>query len=124
MNTRDRAANLVLLAAAIVTWGLLAWLFTSQSPIGDVRVQLLGAALLAVAAFTTLAPLLWLAAFAVRGRIAYRGEWLRAARRAAFVGLVAALFVVLRGQGILRAPIALFVVAMVVFVELTLSFRR
>jgi hypothetical protein len=57
-------------------------------------------------------------------RIAYRGDWWRALRRAALVGLVATLYIVMRGMGAFSEPLLLFVVVMAVLVELTLSLRR
>ena len=77
-----------------------------------------------VAVALTLAPLLWVLGFVRSNRIAYRGDWLRAARRAALVGLVVMLLVILRAQEALSAPIALFIVAMPVLIEVTLSARR
>ena len=61
--------------------------------------------------------------FARHRRIAYRGDWTRAIRRGAWV-FVVALFVVLRLQGLLQPPIALFIVALVVVAEATLSVER
>lgn len=121
MYSRDRYANVALFAAALGTWAATAWLLTSRSPRDDVGVQLAGAVLLGLALTLSLAPLMWLASFAARRRIARRGDWARAARRAGWVGLVAALFVILRGQGALGLPIAAFVVAIVLMAELTLS---
>jgi uncharacterized protein YqgC (DUF456 family) len=72
----------------------------------------------------TATPLFWLAIFARHRRIAYRGDWLRAGRRGLWVGLVVGLFVELRVLGVFSIPIALFVVVLVVFAELTLSFER
>jgi hypothetical protein len=72
----------------------------------------------------TTVPLFWLAIFGRHRRIAYRGDWVRAARRGLWVGLVTGLFVALRLQSILSVPIAVFVVVLVVFAELTLSIER
>ena len=72
----------------------------------------------------TSAPLFWLAAFGRHRRIAYRGDWVRAARRGLWVGLVVGLFVALRLQAILSLPIAVFVCVLVVFAEITLSIER
>ena len=69
----------------------------------------------------TAIPLFWLAAYARRRRVAYRGSWVRAARRGAWVAIVVALFVALRIQGAFQLPIALFVLTMVVIAEATLS---
>jgi hypothetical protein len=72
----------------------------------------------------TTVPLFWLAVFGRHRRIAYRGDWVRAARRGLWVGLAVGLFVALRLQGILSLPIAVFVIVLVVFAELTLSIER
>lgn len=124
MNRRDRLANIGLLGAAAVAWALLALVFVTLDPRGNAAVLLVGALLAGSAIAATVAPLLWLAGFA-RGRaIAYRGDWWRALRRGLLVGLVIALFVVLRGQDLLSLPLAAFVIAMAVLVELTLHLRR
>ena len=70
------------------------------------------------------APLFWLAAFSRQHRIAYRGDWLRALRRAAWVAALVVIFVVMRAQGIFQLPIAAFLVAIVVLAETTLSNQR
>ncbi len=120
---RDRTMNLALLAGGVTSWALLGWLLFTRSPTNDPNAQVLAAVLLGLAFALTGASLFWLAAFS-RRRIAYQGDWLRAARRATWLGAGAALFVLLRGQGAFSLPLALFVIAMVLFVELTLSLRR
>lgn len=85
---------------------------------------MVGAVLLGAAVALTLAPILWIAGFVRTRHIAFRGDWLRAARRAALCGLVVTLLVVLRAQGALSAPMAIFVIAMPILVEMTLSVRR
>ncbi|CAN5599993.1 MAG: hypothetical protein H0V12_12165 [Chloroflexi bacterium] len=124
MYGRDRVANMALFGLALGAWVLVGVVFTSYSPRDDAGVQLAGAAGLGLAAGITSAPLFWLVGFARQRRIAYRGDWLRAGRRALWVAVVVMLFVVLRTQGAFSIPIALFVVVMVLFVELTLSVRR
>ena len=101
-----------------------AFVFTTLDPRGNAAVLVTGALLLGGAVAFTAAPLLWIAGFARMGKIAYRGDWLRAMRRSALAALVIFLFVVLRAQGALGAPLALFIVAMAVLVELILSLRR
>ena len=56
--------------------------------------------------------------------MAYRGDWLRAIRRGAWVAVVVAVFVALRLQGAFQLPIALFVLTMVLIAETTLSVER
>ncbi len=72
----------------------------------------------------TATPIAWLVVFARHRRIAYRGDWTRAARRGGWVGLVVAIFIVLRLQVALELPIALFIIALVVVAEATLSVDR
>jgi hypothetical protein len=69
-------------------------------------------------------PLFWLAIFGRHRRIAYRGDWMRAIRRGSWVAIVAALFVILRLQQVFQPPIALFILALVVVAEATLSVER
>lgn len=126
VNRADRLANVGLLLLAGAAWVAVAAAFVSLDPAGNPAVLLAGALLLGAAIALTLAPLLWLGGFVLRGpaAIAYRGDWWRAARRALLLGLAVTLLVVLRGQGLLTAPLALFIVGMAALVELTLSLRR
>ena len=124
MHQQDRNVTLVLIGLAVAAWIGVAILFVTRSPRGDVGVQLAGAALLGLAIALTAAPLFWLASFSRQRRIAYRGDWTRAARRGVLAGVLAAVFVVLRSQGIFSLPLGVFVVAMAVVVEATLSLRR
>lgn len=128
MYLRDRLANVTLIVAALAAWAAVALLFTTRSPLdatgqGDAPVQLAGALVLGLAVALTLWPLFWLTAFARRRRIAHRGDWIRAARRGLIVGFVVVLLVVVRAFGAFSLPLAAFVVAMAVFVELSLTSR-
>ena len=124
VNGADRLANVVLFVVALAAWTAVAVVLVGFDPRANAEVLLAGALLLGTALTATLAPLLWLAGYSRQGRLAYRGDWFRAARRAGLVGLVVVVFVVLRGEDALNLPLALFVVAMAVLVELTLSLRR
>lgn len=124
MYRHDRLSNVALFGAATVAWLALGFVFVSYDPTGNPAVLLTGALLLGLAVALTSAPLLWLFAFAGARRIAYRGAWWRAVRRAVLIGLVLTIFVVLRGQDMFSLPLALFVVTMAVLVELTLSLHR
>ncbi len=124
MYARDRLLNVSLFLAATAAWSAVAWLLTSLTPRDDARIQAAGALLLGVAVALTLLPLFWLASFARRRRIAYRGDWSRAGRRALLAGGVVTLLVLLRVLGVFSLPLAAFVLAMALFVELIVSARR
>jgi hypothetical protein len=124
MESRDRLANVALLAVAVVAW-LLVWLvLTTRDPLADPGAGFLGAALIGIAMGLTSIPLFWLSVFARHRRIAYRGDWIKAIRRGAWVAVVVAVLVVLRLQNLFQPPIALFILAMVVVAEATLSADR
>jgi len=124
VNSADRLASICLFAIAALTWLAVGFVVFNLDPRGDGQALMLGALLLGLATGATVAPLLWLVSFVRHRRIAYRGDWWRAVRRAALVGFVIILFVLLRGQDALSLPLALFIVALAVLVELTLSLRR
>lgn len=124
MEARDRLANLGAFGAATIAWVLVGFLVMTRDPRADPAAGFVGAALMGLAAGLTTVPLFWLATFGRHRRIAYRGDWVRAARRGLWVGLVVGLFVALRLQDILSLPIAVFVIVLVVFAELTLSIER
>jgi hypothetical protein len=124
MESRDRLANLALFAAAGIVWILVGFVVTSRDPVVDPGAGFLGAALIGLAVALTTMPLFWLVVFARHRRIAYRGDWLRAVRRGAWVGIVVFVLVVLRLQGLFQLPVALFILAMVVVAEAALSAER
>jgi hypothetical protein len=124
MNHADRIANTTSFVGAAIAWLALAIVFLTFDPRADATALLAGALLLGAAVALTLAPVLWLATFVRAHRIAYRGDWARAGRRAALAGLVATLLIILRGQAALNVPLALFVIVMAGLVEVALSMRR
>lgn len=124
METRDRLANLGILGAAAVVWTLVALIVTTRDPLADPLAGFIGAALIGLAVGLTVTPIAWLAVFARHRRIAFRGDWTRAIRRGGWVALIVAIFVVLRLQGALELPIALFIVALAAVAEATLSAER
>jgi hypothetical protein len=124
MESRDRLINLGLFAAAAIVWVLVGLIVTTRDPIADPVAGFIGAALIGLAVALTLVPIVWLVVFARHRRIAYQGDWTRAARRAGWVGLVVAIFIVLRLQGALELPIALFILALAAVAEATLSAER
>jgi hypothetical protein len=124
MDARDRLANLGILAAAIVVWVLVALIVTTRDPVAEPLAGFIGAALIGTAIGLTATPIAWLVVFGRHRRIAYRGDWVRAARRGAWIGLIVAIFIVLRLQGALALPIALFIIALALVAEATLSADR
>ncbi len=66
----------------------------------------------------------WLVVFARHRRIAYKGDWMRAARRGAWIGLFVTVLVVLRLVDAFQLPIVLFLAAIFVVAEVTLSAER
>src|SRR4029079_9934840 len=124
MEARDRTANLAFFGAAAVVWVLVGLVVTTRDPLVDRSAGIVGAALMGLAVALTLIPILWLTVFGRHRQIAYQGDWLRAIRRAAWVGIVVAVLVVLRLQGLLELPIALCMIALVLVAEATLSDER
>jgi hypothetical protein len=124
VETRDRIVNVLLLVAALVAWVLVGLLVTTRDPYADAMAGYLGAILIGLAVGITATPLLWLFVFGRHRRIAYGGDWLRAARRGAWIGLLVAVVVILRLVGAFQVPIVLFLAAIFVVAEITLSAER
>jgi hypothetical protein len=124
MEARDRSANLGFFVAAAVVWVLLGLVVLTRDPLVDRSAGFVGAFLIGLAISLTVIPLIWLTVYGRHRQIAYRGDWLRAIRRGVWVGIVAAVLVVLRLQGLLELPIALFMIALVLVAEATLSAER
>jgi hypothetical protein len=124
MESRDRLVNLAIFAAAGIVWLFVALIVTTRDPIEDPLAGFIGAALIGLAVGLTTMPVVWLVVFGRHRRIAYRGDWTRAARRGGWLGLIVAIFIVLRLQGALELPIALFILALAAVAEATLSAQR
>lgn len=124
MEPRDRLANLGLLAAAGVVWVLVALVVTTRDPYLDPMAGYLGALLIGLAIGITCIPLAWLIVFGRHRRIAYQGDWIRATRRGGWIGLFVAVIVVLRLVDAFQLPIILFLAAIFVVAEVTLSAER
>jgi hypothetical protein len=124
MESRDRLANLGFFAAAGVVWLLVGLVLTTRDPVVDATAGFIGAGLIGLAVSLTLVPLIWLTVFGRNRQIAYRGDWGRAARRSAWVGIIVAVLIVLRIQDLLELPIALFLIALAIVAEATLSAER
>jgi hypothetical protein len=124
MEARDRLANLGFFAAAGIVWILVALVVTTRDPRADPAAGSIGALLIGLAVGLTTVPLFWLAVFARHRRIAYRGDWTRAVRRGTWVAIVAAAFVILRLLQVFQPSIVLFIIALILVAEVTLSVER
>lgn len=124
MELRDRAGNYFFVIVSIATWAMVFMLVTTTYPRENPTNGLVGAGLIGFACGVTAVPLFWLAVFGRHRRIAFRGDWSRAIRRGAWVALAVAFLIALRIQGVLSLPIVVFVVALVVLAEITLSVER
>jgi hypothetical protein len=124
MEARDRLANLGFFAAAAVVWVLVALVVTTRDPVTEPLSGFIGAAVIGLAVGLTATPIAWLVVFGRHRRIAYRGDWTKAARRGGWIGLLIAIFIVLRLQGALEVPIALFLLTLAAVAEATLSAER
>ena len=121
MRSRDRRLTLALFGLALLGWIAVLIVASNVDPRSSTEAGFLGAGTLGFAAAATTAPLLWLIGFARQRRIAYRGDWLRAARRGAWIGLLVALFVIMRINGLFQPQIGLFLVALAIVAEVTLT---
>ena len=112
---------MVLFALAAAGWLAVAFIGFTVDPLASPDAGFAGALALGFATAATVAPLLWLVGYARHRRIAYRGDWVRAIRRGAWVGVLVAVFVVMRLNGIFQPQIALFLIALALVAEITLS---
>ncbi len=124
MEIRDRSVNYFFVLLAAAAWLGVVRLLTTTYPQDSPTNALLGAGAIGAACGLSSVPLFWLAVFARHRRIAFRGDWARAMRRGAWVGMLVAVLVALRVQGVLSLPIVVFAVALVILAELTLSAER
>jgi ABC-type Fe3+-siderophore transport system permease subunit len=118
---RNRRVALGLLGAAGIAWAVVLTIGLTIDPLADPGAGFIGAIALGIATGLTAAPLIWLISFARHRRIAYRGDWLRATRRGAWVGILVAVFVVMRINGAFQPEIGLFLVALALVAEITLT---
>jgi hypothetical protein len=121
MEARDRRLSLALLGAAAAAWFVVGAIAVFLDPRHSSTAGFAGAAALGAAFGLTVMPLFWLGAFARHRRIAYRGDWSRAIRRGAWVGVLVAVFVVMRLNGIFQPQIGLFLIALALVAEITLT---
>jgi hypothetical protein len=121
MQPRDRRLALTLLGVAVIAWAIVAIVLYTVDPVSAPAAGFLGGGAIGLAVAATCAPLLWLMAFTRQRRIAYRGDWTRAIRRGAWIGLPVAIIVIMRVNGIFQPQIGLFFAALALVAEVTLS---
>ncbi|HEY8239189.1 MAG TPA: hypothetical protein VIF63_07115 [Candidatus Limnocylindrales bacterium] len=121
MDSRDRRRTLIVFGLAGVAWAVVVAVAFLVDPLESQTAGYAGAGALGSAAALTAAPLFWLVGFARQRRIAYRGDWIRALRRGAWVGALVAVFVVMRLNGIFQPQIGLFLIALAIVAEVTLT---
>jgi len=124
MEARDRRTNLAFFAAALGAWAAVGAIVLTLDPRLVPLAGYAGAAAMGAAVGLTTVPIFWLGAFARQGRMAYAGSWTRAIRRGSWVGLLVVIMVVLRLLALFQLPLVLFVFAMVLVAETTLSMNR
>ena len=124
MEARDRIINLALLAASLVAWIIVGLIVTTRDPYANAMAGYTGAIAIGVAVGLLATPLCWLVVFARHRRIAYQGDWSRAARRGAWVGLFTSALVILRLVDAFQLPILLFLAAIFIVAEVALSNER
>jgi len=117
----QRRIAITLLGMAGLAWLAVFAIGLTVDPLASPGAGYVGAVALGVAAGLTAAPLFWLMSFARHRRIAYRGDWLRAGRRGVWVGILVAVLVIMRLNAILQPQIALFLVALALVAEVTLT---
>jgi hypothetical protein len=121
MLPRDRRVVLLLLGIAALGWIGVGIVLLTVDPRESTTAGFLGGGALGLAVAASVAPLLWLIAFSRQRRIAYRGDWTRAIRRGGWIGLLVAVFVVMRINGVFQPQIGLFFAALALVAEVTLS---
>ena len=121
MEARDRRFSLVLFGLAVLAWVVVAVVALTVDPLATPGAGFVGAAALGSATGLTAAPVFWLVGFARHRRIAYRGDWAKAIRRGAWVGVLVAVFVVMRLNSVFQPQIGLFLLALALVAEVTLS---
>jgi hypothetical protein len=124
VEARDRQRNLLFFGGAFLAWLVVGGIVLTQDPLLVPVAGYAGAVAMGVAVGLMSVPLLWLVPFARNGRIAYRGAWTRAIRRGAWVAFIVVLLVVLRIEAVFQPQLALFIIAMVLVAETTLSTGR
>ena len=118
VSARDRTITMLLVAAAIAAWFVVAFVLAFVSPEGDAGAQLFGAIAFGAAVAFTLWPLFWSASRSNPDGLVTSG------RRSVLAGLVVTLLVVLRAIDAVDTVVVIFVIAGAVVVEVGVMLRR
>jgi hypothetical protein len=118
VSARERTITLVLVAAAIAAWLLVAFVLAFISPEGSAGGQLFGAIVFGSAVGLTIWPLLWSASRSAPGGLA------TSARRSFLVGSVVSILVIMRAIDVVSTIVIVFIVVGAVVIELAITMRR
>ncbi len=118
VSTAERTTTIILVAAAIAAWFVVAFVLAFVSPQNDAGAQLFGAVAFGAAVTLTLWPLLW---SATRTR---PGSLSTAARRSILAGSIVTILVVLRAIDVVSPMVIIFVIVGAVVIEAAVTLRR
>jgi hypothetical protein len=109
---------MVLVAAAIAAWFVVAFVLGYVSPEGNAGAQLFGAAAFGAAVALTLWPLLWTPTRGSPGALTSSG------RRSFLAGAVVSILVILRAIDVVSPVVIVFVVVGAIVIEVAFTLRR
>ncbi len=118
VSATERTITMVLVAAAIAAWFVVAFVLAFVSPEADAGAQLFGAITFGAAVALTLWPLLW---SATRHRPAGLAT---SARRSILAGSVVTILVVLRAIDVVSPVVIIFVIVGAIVIEAAVTVRR
>ncbi|MEX1294653.1 MAG: hypothetical protein AB1Z67_00645 [Candidatus Limnocylindrales bacterium] len=118
MSASERTITVLLVAAAIAAWFVVAFVLGFVSPENDAGAQLGGAIAFGAAVTLTLWPLLWSATRTRPGSLA------TSARRSLLAGSVVSILVVLRAIDVVSPVVVVSVIVGAIVIEAAVALRR
>jgi hypothetical protein len=118
VSATERTITIVLVAAAIAAWFVVAFVLAFVSPEADAGAQLFGAIAFGAAVALTLWPLLWSATRHRPAGLATSG------RRSILAGSVVTILVVLRAIDVVSPVVIIFVIVGAIVIEVAVTVRR
>jgi hypothetical protein len=118
VSATERTITIVLVAAAIAAWFVVAFVLAFVSPEDDAMAQLAGAVVFGAAVALTSWPLLWSATRARPGSLA------TSARRSFLAGSVVSILVILRAIDAVNTVMFVVVVVGAIVIEVAVTLRR